>query len=265
MSSRFQTIWSCRSPSHETSWLPSTSPTITTSTWTLSSSIEFYSRAFLLTQSSFTEPLPLKHLLPFPISSIILSAEILTLQTQQTSLKFWLYKPNKPLWWPLSLHYSTINPYLWSILWICNCRWISLKPHNWKYWITSRPIFHHLLLPDPTYDAHGIGLFGVATHDFGVLTLFHWFYVSPTCVSLCWLLSFIFFVFFHYDSLCFLFSVVIIDTFCYANFDCTSILWLSVCAFVICDISLFLIMTKGWRYMAYIYVVLCVFLDICLM
>jgi len=24
---------------------------------------------------------------------------------------------------------------------------------------------------DPTYDAHGIGIFGVATHDFGVLAI----------------------------------------------------------------------------------------------
>ena len=198
-------------------------------------------------------PLHLKPLLPFLISFIILFL-----------IKFWHYKPNNSLRWPLSLHYSTINPYLWSISWILN-------PHNWKYWITSRPIFHHLLLPDPTYDAHGIGIFGVTTHGFKVLTLFHRFYVYPTCVPLCWLLSYVFlFSFamsFFYDSLCFLFSFVIIDTLCSTNYGCAFILWLSVCDFVICDISLFLVMTKGEKiYGLYMYAYLFfVFLDICLM
>jgi len=65
-----------------------------------------------------------------------------------------------------------------------------------------------------------------------------------------------------------MFSIVI-DTFCYAIFGCASILWLSLslCVSVICDIYLFLAMTKGektYGYSVYVYSLI-FFVDICLM
>jgi len=112
-------------------------------------------------------PLPLNHFLPFSMPSIT-----------RFLLKFWLFKPNNNLCWTLSLHYSTTNLYLWSILWIYNWRWNLLKSNKRKYWISSRPIFHYLLLPDPTFDAHGIGFVFVLLHIFWVLASF--------CIFVCY-------------------------------------------------------------------------------
>ena len=95
------------------------------------------------------------------------------------------------------MHCSQINFYWWNIFWVCNWRWILLNQLKRKFWIFSRPVFHHHLLPDPTYDAYGVGFatcFWSLLHFFVFSFCYDFLYYLTFSVLLwkCWLLMCLF-------------------------------------------------------------------------
>ena len=104
-------------------------------------------------------PLQLKHIFPFLMSFIILSAEILALQTQQS---FMMASQSA-----LLNNQSLLMEHFMNMQLKMN----SFEATQLEILDHLKTHFHRLLLPDPTYDAHGVELFGIAIHGFGVLAL----------------------------------------------------------------------------------------------